>query len=57
MKFVDVVKVFKQGNSVTVTITKKVREKTPGFEPGAYVRVYTDGKRVLLEPIPKHGEE
>ena len=53
MKTVSISRVFYVHESAVVVIPKKARQELPGFEPGNYVRILTDGRRIILEPLDK----
>ena len=51
MKTISISRVFYVHSSAAVVIPKKARQTLPGFEPGSYVRLLTDGKRIIIEPL------
>jgi len=51
MSDVVVQRVWVVGKTPVVTIPKEAREKIPDLAPGNYVKVYTDGKKLIIEPM------
>lgn len=50
MELEDIVKAYVIGDSIAVTIPKKIREKL-GIEEGTFIKIRTDDKRIILEIV------
>ncbi len=51
MKELGIQKVWFVGKTPVLTIPAEVRPLDRAFSQGGYVRVYAEGKRIIIEPV------